>query len=80
MKNIFSNFFRQRQALWVLAKNQIKSRFAGTAGGIFWALAQPFATIIIYYFVFTVVFRAQGLRALSFCSLVCLWACAMVLF
>lgn len=44
----------------MLAKNQIKSRFSGTVGGVFWALAQPIATITIYYFVFTIGFRAHG--------------------
>lgn len=36
---------------------EIKGRFAGTAGGILWTVMSPLATIVSYFFVFSLVLR-----------------------
>ena len=37
-----------------LAKNDFKTRFAGSYLGIIWALIQPIVTIVVYWFVFEI--------------------------
>ena len=45
--------------IWDLAKNDFRVRFAGSYFGIVWAFAQPVATILVFWFVFQVGFRAS---------------------
>lgn len=51
--------------IWKLAKNDFKTRYAGSYLGVIWALVQPVVTVVLYYFVFEVVFdnRAQRLAS-----------------
>lgn len=44
--------------VWDLAKNDFRVRFAGSYLGVVWAFAQPVATILVFWFVFQVGFRA----------------------
>ena len=48
---------------WGLARNDFHARFAGSYFGILWAFAQPVATILLFWFVFQVGFRAAPTRA-----------------
>lgn len=41
-----------RKLVGVLAKNDFKSKFAGSYFGIIWAFVQPIITILVYWFVF----------------------------
>ena len=41
-----------------LAKNDFKSKYSGSALGVFWAFLQPVVTIFIYWFVFQVAFHS----------------------
>ena len=50
--------YGSRKLIVKLAKNDFKTRFAGSFFGIFWAFVQPMVTILIYWFVFTVGFRS----------------------
>lgn len=43
-----------------LAKNDFKTRFAGSYFGMFWAFVNPVVTILLYWFVFSVGFRNPG--------------------
>ena len=49
---------RERRMILSLAKNDFKVRYAGSYFGIFWAFVQPVITILVYWFVFSVGFRA----------------------
>ncbi|AOY75532.1 ABC transporter permease [Clostridium formicaceticum] len=42
-----------------LVSRDIKSRYVGSILGIFWTVIQPLSTILIYYFVFSVVLRLK---------------------
>lgn len=42
-----------------LAKNDFKTKFAGSYFGIFWAFLQPIVTVLVYWFVFQVGFGAE---------------------
>lgn len=44
--------YRNRQLVWNLAKNDFKTRYAGSYLGIIWAFVQPVVTVLVYWFVF----------------------------
>lgn len=51
----FINSIKKNKSLiWFLAKDDLKKRYAGSSFGVFWAIAQPMVTILIYWFVFQV--------------------------
>ena len=49
---------RNRRLIAKLAWNDFKTRYAGSYLGIVWAFIQPIITILVYWFVFSVGFRA----------------------
>lgn len=52
---------RNRRLIFSLAKNDFKTRFAGSYFGIMWAFVNPIVTVLLYSFVFGVVFKgARG--------------------
>ena len=51
--------WRARALVWVLARREIASRNAGSAGGWLWCYAQPLLTVAAYYLVFDVVFAMR---------------------
>ncbi len=66
---LFTSFFAfiaeiytRRSMLIQLAKRDFKSRYLGSAFGLFWGYVQPTITILILIFVFEVGFRAQPLK------------------
>lgn len=50
-----------RKMVFNLAKNDFKTKYAGSYLGIIWAFVQPVVTILLYWFVFQVGFRSQPL-------------------
>lgn len=44
--------FRERKLIWKLAKNDFKTKFAGSYLGTIWAFVQPVITVLVYWFVF----------------------------
>lgn len=55
--------YKNKALIASLAKNDFKTRFAGSYLGIVWAFIQPIVTVIVYWFVFEV-----GLRAGRMCD------------
>jgi len=49
-----------RGVIWAMAKHDLAARYIGTIGGVFWAVLHPALTVLIYWFVFAVGFKAQG--------------------
>lgn len=49
-----------KKLIYAMAKNDFKVRYAGSYLGITWAFIQPIITILLYWFVFQVGFRAQA--------------------
>lgn len=49
-----------------LAKNDLKSRYAGSFFGIVWALIQPLVTILVFWYVFQVGFRSAPVNDVVF--------------
>lgn len=52
------SIYKNRALALSLAKNDFKSRFAGSYLGIIWAFVQPVITVLVYWFVFEVGFKA----------------------
>ena len=59
MFNFLKAIFQNRVLLWSLTKNDFKQRYLGNILGIAWAFIQPTVTILIFWFVFQVGFKAQ---------------------
>ncbi len=55
---LFKNIFINRKLIMSLARNDFKTRFAGSFLGIIWAFVQPVVTILVYWFIFTVGFKS----------------------
>lgn len=55
----FIAIFRHQQLLREFVARDIKGRFAGSFAGILWTVINPLATIIAYYFVFSLVLRVS---------------------
>lgn len=62
LKEILSlpaDVYKNRRLVMKLAKNDFKTRYAGSYFGTFWAFVQPIVTILVYWFVFSVGFKAS---------------------
>lgn len=59
---LFREILRNRTLLWGLAKNDFKTRYAGSYLGVFWAFVQPIITVLIYWFVFQVGFKSAPMN------------------
>ena len=68
---IVKDFWSARNLIFSLAKNDFKTRYAGSYFGMFWAFANPIMTILIFWFVFEVGFRSTAVRGVPYI----LWLC-----
>lgn len=50
----------RRGMIAALTRQTLRARYVGTLGGFAWALAQPLAMIVTYWFVFSVGLKLQG--------------------
>ena len=46
------NIFGERKLIWKLAKNDFKTKYAGSFLGIVWGFIQPIVTVMVYWIVF----------------------------
>jgi len=58
LKNLQS-IWLQRALIWQLARHQIKQQYAATVIGTLWAIIQPVATMLVFWFVFAYGFKMQ---------------------
>lgn len=61
-----AEILRNRQLIFSLAKNDFKTKFAGSYLGIVWAFIQPIVTVLVYWFVFQVGFRSGKMEDVPF--------------
>ena len=59
MFDFLKAIIQNRQMLWSLTKNDFKQRYLGNMLGVLWAFIQPTVTILIFWFIFQVGFKAQ---------------------
>ncbi len=60
IQSLISEVWHSKRLLLRLAKNDFKTRYAGSYLGIIWAFIQPIVTVLVYWFVFQVGFRSGG--------------------
>ncbi len=46
--------------IWKLARNDFKTRYAGSYLGALWAMVQPVVTVLMYYIVFDKIFQSRA--------------------
>lgn len=56
--SLFRELKGNRKLIFNLAKNDFKTRFAGSYLGVVWAFIQPIITVLVYWFVFQVGLRS----------------------
>ncbi|MDX1408381.1 MAG: ABC transporter permease [Saprospiraceae bacterium] len=47
------------ERIWLLAKTDFRKRYYGSFLGLIWAFINPLSQLIIYYYVFTIVFKIE---------------------
>lgn len=55
-----------KKLMLYLAKNDFRTKYAGSYFGIFWAFVQPMITILLYWFVFQLGFRSTDVGSVPF--------------
>lgn len=58
--------YRNKRLIYKMAKNDFKTKYAGSYFGIFWAFIQPLVTILLYWFVFQVGLRTNNVNNYPF--------------
>lgn len=58
--------YQNRALIFSLAKNDFKTKYAGSYLGIVWAFIQPIITILVYWFVFSVGLRSGAVQEYPF--------------
>lgn len=66
LKKTLGELYSSRVLMMNLAKNDFKTRFAGSYLGIIWAFIQPIVTVLIYWFVFEVGFKSAPTSGFPF--------------
>ena len=54
------NVVNNRAIITTLALRELLSRYVGSVGGPFWSIIEPVATVLVFWFVFSVGFKAIG--------------------
>lgn len=55
-----AELWQNRKLIWKLAKNDFKTRYAGSYMGKVWAFVQPVVSILLYWFVFDYVMKSKA--------------------
>lgn len=58
--------YQNRKLILKLAKNDFKTKYAGSYLGIFWAFVQPIVTVLVYWFVFQIGLRSGDVGKVPF--------------
>lgn len=54
MVRMLKDFWASRKLIWKLARNDFKTRYAGSYFGVLWAMVQPVIIVLVYWFVFQI--------------------------
>ena len=60
IKTVLLTLYDRRHVIGAMARRELGARYAGTLGGIVWVVAQPLATVFVFWFVFSFGFKATG--------------------
>ena len=62
----FKDLYQNRGLIFSLAKNDFKTKYAGSYFGTVWAFVQPVCTILVFWFVFEIGFRSAPMQDVPF--------------
>lgn len=65
-KTLPVELYQNRKLILKLAKNDFKTKYAGSYLGIFWAFVQPIVTVLVYWFVFQIGLRSGDVGKVPF--------------
>ena len=63
---LIRDIFHNRKLLWQMTKRDFQQRYLGSYLGILWAFIQPTITVLIFWFVFQVGFKAMPVNDFPF--------------
>ncbi len=63
---LVKEIYIDKDLVWRLAKNDFRTKYAGSYLGIIWAFIQPVITVLIYWFVFQVGFKSAPIDNFPF--------------
>lgn len=66
IKSILRNLYEYRGAINSMVRRELAVRYVGTMGGPLWVILQPIATVVVFWFVFSIGFKAKGPSSTSF--------------
>lgn len=66
VRNLMRELITNRKLLCNLAKNDFKTKYAGSYLGIIWAFVHPIVTVLVYWFVFEVGFKSAPVEDFPF--------------
>lgn len=69
--NFLKRLYSYRAVIATMALHDIKSRYIGTIGGVFWSLVNPLLTILVYWFVFSLGLKVQPIGDVPFIVYFC---------
>ena len=72
--------YKNRKLVFSLAKNDFKTKYAGSYFGTVWAFVQPIVTICVYWFVFGLALRNGSDKGVPICTLADRRSCPLVLY
>jgi len=60
LKHYLTKIVKNRRLILTMSLHDLSARYAGTMGGLTWAILQPLAIVVVYWMVFSLGFRAVG--------------------
>ncbi len=63
---MFRKLYKNKSTILRLSISDFKMRFSGSYFGLLWAIVQPLMTILVFWFVFQVGFRAKTIKDVPF--------------
>ncbi|MBI4689578.1 MAG: ABC transporter permease [Nitrospirae bacterium] len=69
--NFLKRLYKYRSVITAMALQEIKNRYIGTLGGIFWSLINPLLIILVYWFVFSLGLKVQPIGDVPFIVYFC---------
>ncbi|MCP3932763.1 MAG: ABC transporter permease [Bacteroidetes bacterium] len=66
LEKFLSLVWNQRRLIFTMAGREIKSQYVGSALGFFWTVVQPIVMISVFWFVFSVGFKARPMSDVPF--------------
>ncbi len=69
--NFLKRLYKYRTVIATMALQEIKNRYIGTLGGVFWTIINPLLIILVYWFVFSMGLKVQPVGNVPFIVYFC---------